>query len=736
MPTLALIGLCAHAQTPIYQDPHQTPDARANDLIQRLSLKDKIGLLGFVSPGVPSLAIPRYVWWNEGLHGVARAGEATVFPQAIGAAATFDDGLLRVEGDAVSTEARAKYNMSVAEGHRQQYLGLTFWAPNINIFRDPRWGRGQETYGEDPYLTGRMGSAYVLGLQGNDPLHLKAAACAKHFAVHSGPEATRHSIDVQVDEDELRETYLPAFHTLVDSGVESVMCAYNRVNGEPCCTGHTLLRDILRDEWHFKGHVVSDCGALDDIWERHKALPDAATVAAEAIKTGVNVDCSDLLQVNAEQAIQRGLLTEADVNKDLLPNLRTAFHLGLYDDPSISPYRNYGADSVAGAYHRQIALRMAEESMVLLRNDGTLPLKAANVKTLLVAGSNAASADALLGNYHGTSSHMVTFVEGITAIAGPATGVEYDLGCDPKDTVHFGGTWVASSSDVVVAVIGLTPQVEGEEGDAFLSDAGGDKKTLSLPAGQLAYIRALRRATRKPIIAVVTGGSAMDVDALAPYVNAIIVAWYPGQEGGTALANILFGKTVPSGHLPVTFYKSVADLPAYDNYHMKGRTYRYFDGAVEYPFGFGLSYGKFRYSWQGLSTKPPKPVWEALPPGNIAYPPLKVRSTDTLYFTTSVAHDSISVASDAVVQVYVEYPKVAGKDMPLRELKGFKRVTVPARDNDTAYEGRGAAFVLPLSALRKWDKAHHAWKLYPGTYRVIIGENARDEQMSQEFIVK
>ncbi|TDW97580.1 glycoside hydrolase family 3 protein [Dinghuibacter silviterrae] len=704
VPTLALAGLCAKAQTPVYQDPHQPADARAADLIQRLSLKEKISLLGFVSPGVPHLGIQRYVWWNEGLHGVARAGEATVFPQAIGVAATFDDALLRVEGDAVSTEARAKYNMSVAEGRRQQYLGLTFWAPNINIFRDPRWGRGQETYGEDPYLTGRMGSAYVRGMQGNDPLHLKTAACAKHFAVHSGPEASRHSINVRVNEDELRETYLPAFHTLVDSGVEAVMCAYNRVNDQPCCTGRTLLKDILRDEWHFKGHVVSDCGALDDIWERHKALPDAATVAAEAIKTGVNVDCSNLLQADAETAVQKGLINEEDVNKDLAPNLRTAFHLGLYDDPSLSPYKDYGADSVANAYHQQLALQMAEESMVLLRNDGALPLKAANVKTMLIAGSNATSADALLGNYHGTSSHMVTFVEGITAIAGPATGVEYDLGCDPKDTVHFGGTWVASFSDVVVAVIGLTPQVEGEEGDAFLSDAGGDKKTLSLPAGQLAYIRALRKATHKPIIAVVTGGSAMDVDALAPFVNAIIVAWYPGQEGGAALANILFGRVAPSGHLPVTFYKSVADLPAYDDYHVKGRTYRYYEGEVEYPFGFGLSYTTFSYSWAG---KPQK-------------------IGDTLRFAVQVTAKSDSIPAVAVPQVYIEYPSVPGKLMPVRELKQFARVT----------PGAIQPFAIPLSALRKWDAEHHDWKLYPGTYRLVIGENSRDEQLSYKFIVK
>ena len=739
MPTLALATLSARAQTPAYQDPQQPAAARVTDLLHRLSLKEKIGLLGFVSPGVPRLAIPRYVWWNEGLHGVARAGEATVFPQAIGAAATFDDALLHREADAISTEARAKYNLSVAQGRRQQYMGLTFWSPNINIFRDPRWGRGQETYGEDPYLTGRMGAAFVKGIQGSDPLHLKAAACAKHFAVHSGPESTRHSIDVQVNEDELRETYLPAFHTLVDSGVESVMCAYNRVNSEPCCTGHTLLKDILRDEWHFQGHVVTDCWALDDIWERHKALPDRVTVAAEAIKTGVNMDCSDLLQADAEQAVQKGLITEADIDKALAPNLRTAFHLGLYDDPSVSPYKGYGADSVSNDYHRALALKMAEESMVLLKNDGVLPLKAEDVKTMLVTGSNAASADALLGNYHGISAHLVTFVEGITAVAGPTTGLEYDMGCDPRDTSHFGGTWVAGSSDAVVAVIGLTPQFEGEEGDAFLSDAGADKKTLSLPAGQLAFIRALRKATKKPIIAVVTGGSAMDVDALAPYVNAIIVAWYPGEQGGAALANILFGKIAPSGHLPVTFYKSLADLPAYDNYHMEGRTYRYFKGPVAYPFGFGLTYGSFKYDWGTFPTvRKPQGGWTAYPPLTVLpsyYKTPVVRPGDTLYFSAGIFHEGPS-AADAVPQVYIEYPTVAGKTMPLKELKDFRRVTVPRKDNDTAYSGSTASFAIPLNSLRKWDSAHHVWKLYPGKYRLVIGENALDERLTADFIVK
>ncbi len=693
-----------------YQNPKAPVDQRVSDLLHQLTLKEKISLLGFISPGVTRLMIPAYVWWNEGLHGVARAGEATVFPQAIGAAASFDDQLLKLEADAISTEARAKYNLSVAQGHRLQYLGLTFWAPNINIFRDPRWGRGQETYGEDPYLTGRMGSAYVRGIQGDNPLQLKAAACAKHFAVHSGPEATRHSINVQVGEEDLRETYLPAFHTLVDSGVETVMCAYNRVNDQPCCTGKTLLKDILRNEWNFQGHVVTDCGALDDIWERHKALPDRVTVAAEAIKAGVNLDCSDLLQNDALQAIDKGMITETDIDKALTPNLRTAFKLGLYDEPSASPYKAYGADSVNNDYHQALALKMAEEGMVLLKNDGVLPLRKDTLKTMLVTGSNAANVDALLGNYHGVSSTMVTFTDGIVKAAGPAIGIEYDLGCDPKDTTHFGGIWISQGSDVTIAVIGQTPSVEGEEGDAFLSEAGGDRMSLSLAAGQIAFLKALRKATTHPIIAVVTGGSAMDINAIAPYADAIVLAWYPGAQGGTALANILFGKS-PSGHLPLTFYKRISDLPPYKDYNMKGRTYRYFDGAVEYPFGFGLSYAQFSYQWalQPVATYSPK---------------------DTIHFGASigvVSNKGVG-APVAVPQVYISYPLVKGKNMPLKELKGFQRVSVT--------DQRTVSFSIPLSSLAKWDPMLHKFRVYPGTYRMVIGENSRDEKLICTFKVQ
>jgi len=606
---VVLCSVSAFAQkSPLFRDASQPMAARVNDLLTQLTDSEKVSLLGYRSHPVERLSIPAYNWWNEALHGVARAGDATMFPQAIGMAATFDPSLLQQAGDYISTEARAKYNLSAGVGRPQQYMGLTFWSPNINIFRDPRWGRGQETYGEDPYLTASMGVAFVHGIQGNgdrggDPLtgqYLKATACAKHFAVHSGPEANRHTFDAIVDEKDLRETYLYAFKKLVDSGVESVMCAYNRVNGEPCCSGPTLLHRILREEWKFKGHVVTDCGALDDIFERHKVLDGPVATAAAAIRAGVNLDCSNVLQKDALQAIRQGLLTHADLDSALAPLLRTQMKLGFFDSKDHHPYSSYGPDSIHSPAHIALARAMAQKSMVLLKNEkGVLPIALDKIHSIMITGPNAYSFDALSGNYHGVASHMVSFVEGITTVAGPGTRIEYDQGSDYSDTIHFGGTWAASNADLTIAVIGLTPVMEGEEGDAFLAPHGGDKVDLNLPAAHIAYIKALRKSIRsKPLIAVVTAGSAIDLSTIEPYVDGIVLAWYPGEQGGNALADILFGKVSPSGRLPVTFYRSLADLPSYKDYSMKGRTYRYYDGPVQYPFGYGLSYTSFAYSWE------------------------------------------------------------------------------------------------------------------------------------------
>lgn len=706
----------AQQKTYAYKNQNLSIDKRVDDLLKQLTIEEKISLLGFESKAVKRLDIPQYNWWNESLHGVARAGKATVFPQALGMAASFNDNLLNEVANAISTEARAKNNMAVAKDRRLQYMGLNFWSPNINIFRDPRWGRGQETYGEDPFLTGKMGTAYVKGLQGTDSKYMKAAACAKHFAVHSGPEKNRHSIDVIVDEKDLRETYLYAFKKLVDAKVETVMCAYNRVNSEPCCTGKTLLKDILRNEWKFGGHVVTDCWALQDIYESHKTLPNSVTVAAEAIKAGVNMDCSGLLQKDAINALNQKLITQKDIDNALAPTLRTQFKLGFYDKAEDNPYRKYGIDSIANTYHRNLSRKMAEQSMVLLKNGEVgekktklLPLKKEDYKSMVVVGPNAASLDALLGNYHGITDKAVNFVEGIAGAVDPDTRVEYDMGCDFTDTKNFGGVWAASMADLTIAVIGFTPVYEGEEGDAFLADGKGDRKNMDLPASHIAYIKALRKGTKTPLVAVVTGGSAVDISAIEPYVDAIVFAWYPGEQGGTALANLLFGKVSPSGHLPVSFYKSFSDLPDYNSYAMAGRTYRYFDKEVQYPFGFGLSYTTFGYNW-------------------IQKPENTKTTSDKISMQIKIDNTG-NYDADEVSQVYIEYPNV--DRMPLKELKAFKRTSI------TKGKSQIVTLEIPLQELQKWDDTKKQFKIYEGKYKVKIGSNSRDAMLETNFeIVK
>jgi len=706
-----LIGnTCLKAQTPVYKDMSKPLDERVRDLVSRLTLEEKVSLLGYNSKAVPRLGIPAYNWWNEGLHGVARAGEATIFPQAIGMTATFNDSLVKQVSTVISTEARAKYNLAITKDRHLQYMGLTFWTPNINIFRDPRWGRGQETYGEDPFLTATIGSAFVRGLQGDDPKYLKASATAKHFAVHSGPEAVRDKFDAIVDEKDLRETYLYAFHALVSNAhVESVMSAYNRVNGVPNSINKMLLTDILRKEWGFKGHVVTDCGALDDVFDTHKTLPGPVETAAAAIKAGINLDCSTVLQNDVIKAINQKLLTEKEVDQRLFELLRTEFKLGFYDDPNSIPFHSYGADSVHNASHIALARKVAQQSMVLLKNSNNiLPLNKANYSSMMIIGPNAAAFDPMVGNYHGVTTKVVNFVEGITAAVDPSTRIEYDLGADYTDTVHFGGTWAAGNSDVTIAVIGLSPVLEGEAGDAFLSKSGGDKKDLSLPASEIAFMKRLRHDVKKPIIAVITAGSDVDISAIEPYADAIVLAWYPGEQGGNAFADLLFGKISPSGHLPVTFYKSIKDVPDYEDYSMKNRTYRYFSAPVQYPFGFGLSYTTFDYQTKVSPAK-------------------KYKLKDTLTVTLQVKNTG-KMNGDEVVQAYIEYPKI--DRMPIKELKGFKRVTV-------TQDGQQLVTIkIPIAELQKWDLQKHSWMLYPGEYKLMLGSNSQDEKLSFPFTVR
>ena len=695
----------AQDSIPVFRQSSAPMDARVTDMLNRLTVSEKIGLLGYQSKAVPRLGIPAYNWWNEALHGVARAGSATVFPQAIGAAASFDDKLLQDCADAISTEARAKYNLAAGTGLHQQYMGLTFWSPNINLFRDPRWGRGQETYGEDPFLTGTMGSAFVKGIQGRTPGHLKASATAKHFAVHSGPEKERHGFNAVVSDTDLRETYLYAFKKLVDSGVEAVMVAYNRINGQPAATGKYLLRQILYGEWGFKGHVVTDCGALEDVYQGHKTITDPVEVAAAALEAGVDLDCSNLLQSDLQLALDRKLLSPKAIDSALAAILRTQFRLGFYDDPTSSPYAGYGKDSIENEYHRGLARKMAQESIVMLKNDsGLLPLSESKYHAIMVVGPNAASLDALLGNYHGVSRHTVNFVEGITNAVSPATRIEYDMGSDYKDSSRFGGIWAASNAAVTVAVLGLTAVYEGEEGDAFLAENGADRKDLSLPASQIAYMRKLRKGIKTPIVAVITAGSDIDVSSIAPYCDAILYAWYPGEEGGNAVADVLFGKVSPSGHLPVTFYNSVNDLPPYSSYAMKGRTYRYFPGKVQYPFGFGMSYSKFEMNW----SKAPEV------------------KHDSLFFSISVKNTG-GVRADEVLQVYLRYPE--NENLPIKELKAFRRLSLENGAEATA------SFVIPASEINKWNEQLRCWTIVPGNYTLVAGENADDARLRSTFVM-
>lgn len=574
----------------------ETARKRAKELVGKMTLEEKASQLKFDAPAIPRLGVPAYNWWNEGLHGVARAGVATVFPQAIGTAAAFDTDLTEKIGDVIATEGRAKYNAYAAEGDRDIYKGLTFWSPNVNIFRDPRWGRGHETYGEDPYLTGELGAAFVDGLQG-DGEYLKAAGCAKHFAVHSGPEALRHKFDAKASKKDMRETYLPAFEKLVKRAkVEAVMGAYNRTNGEPCCGSKTLMEDILRGEWNFEGHYVSDCWAIRDFHTNHMVTDTAEESAAMALKAGCDVNCGNTY-LHIMKAYEQGLVSEDDITLAAERLFTTRFLLGLFDE---TEYDKIGYDKLECREHLALADRAAAESVVLLKNDGILPLKKENLKAIGVIGPNANSRAALIGNYHGTSSRYITVLEGIQDAVGENIRVYYSEGCHLfKDRVESLGlrqdriseaVAVAKNSDVVILCLGLDETLEGEEGDTGNSYASGDKVDLLLPEVQRELLEAVVK-TGKPVVLVNMTGSAMDLRFAQEHCNAVVQAWYPGARGGRVVADILLGEISPSGKLPVTFYHDTEELPDFEDYSMKGRTYRYFTGEVLYPFGYGLTYG-------------------------------------------------------------------------------------------------------------------------------------------------
>lgn len=575
-----------------FRDPDLPLTRRIDDLVARLDRAEKIGQLMHDSPAIPRLGLPAYNWWNEGCHGVGRNGRATVFPQNIALGATFDPDLVRLVGRAIALEARAKHHAAARAqvGATQQYQGLTFWTPNINLFRDPRWGRGQETFGEDPCLTGALGVALVRGLQGDDPRYLTVAACAKHLAVHSGPEALRHGFDARVSERDLHESYLPHFKQLVEAGVEAVMGAYNRVNGEPCCASGALQK-ILRHEWGFAGHFVSDCGAVDDFHRGHGVTPGPVESAALALTHGCDLNCGCTYH-DLQEALRRGLITPEDMDQAVRRVLRTKFRLGFFDPPARVPDSDAPMTVVNSPAHRELARRAAEQSIVLLKNTGVLPL-ARDLRNLMIVGPGAASVDVLLGNYFGLNPQLVTILEGLTSRAPEGLRLGYSAGCLPAGAATTppspAALYECSCADVTIAVLGTLPVYEGEEGDAFASRIAGDREAIELADSQRVLLEKLR-ANRKPVVLILTGGGALACPDAHEWCDAILHVWYPGCEGGHAVARVLFGDAEPGGRLPVTVPRATADLPAFENYGMAGRTYRFATTPPLYPFGYGLGY--------------------------------------------------------------------------------------------------------------------------------------------------
>ena len=697
----------------IYKDTSRSFKERAEDLVSRMTLEEKVSQLGYGAPAIPRLGIPAYNWWNECLHGVARAGIATVFPQAIGMAASFNEKLMHDVAAAISDEGRAKHHEFVRQGDTGIYKGLTFWSPNINIFRDPRWGRGHETYGEDPYLTGRMGVAFVKGLQGDHPKYLKAVATPKHYAVHSGPEPLRHEFDARVSKKEMRETYLPAFkETIKEGGAASIMGAYNRTNSEPCCASPTLLKKILREEWGFDGYVVSDCGAVEDIYAHHKVASSREEAAAMAVKNGCDLCCGQIFG-SLTEAVRQGLIDEHTIDQAAIRLFEARFKLGMFDPAEEVPYARIPYEVNDCDEHRKLAAKMAREGIVLLKNEGdVLPLKK-GLKTIAVIGPNADSKKVLLGNYNGTPSEYVTILEGIRRKVSPGTKVYYAEGCDL--TASHDGYWgeearrefseavsAAQRSDAVIMCMGLSPDLEGEEGDAANSDGGGDKTSLKLPGVQQELLKEILK-TGKPVVMVILNGSPVAVNWAQDNIPAILEAWYPGEEGGTAVADVLFGDYNPAGRLPVTFVKSLDDLPPFTDYSMKGRTYRFAEKEPLYPFGFGLSYTKFEYDNMTLNSH-------------------SINAGDSLEVSADVCNTG-SMAGDEVVQLYLKDVDASVR-VPIWELKGIKRIHLKPGQKQSV------KFTVTARQMALIDEEGKA-VLEPGIFTVFVGGSQPDERSCQ-----
>lgn len=679
----------------IYTNPDQPMAARIDDLVRRMSLAEKAAQMRDTAPAIPRLGIPAYEYWNEALHGVARKGIATVFPQAIGLAAMWDEAFHRQLADAISTEGRAKKG------------GLTFWSPNINLFRDPRWGRGQETYGEDPFLTGRLGVAFIKGMQGDDPKYLKAMACAKHYAVHSS-EAGRSARNVAPSFQDLYDTYLPQFEAAVrEGGVMNVMAAYNALYGEPCASNRFLLVDTLRTKWGFEGHVVSDCGGVNNIYTAHKTVATPEEASARAVLAGLDLECGTTLRA-LPKAVEKGLITEARIDEALKRVLEARFLLGMFDPPERVPYSSIPPSKNDCPEHQAMALRAAEKSIVLLKNEGLLPLDRAKFKRIAVIGPNADDAQMMDGNYNGTPSKPVTLLAGIKAAA-PGAEVVYEQGVmldlkqgttlNPDDPSFRKAVEAARSADAVIYVGGINLKFENE---------GHDRAAIELPACQTAMLKALRD-TGKPVVFVNCSGSAMAMPWEAENLPAILQAWYPGQAGGTAVANILFGSVNPSGHLPVTFYRSTEELPPFLDYSMANRTYRYFTGKPLFPFGHGLSYTTFDYGKIGLSRG-------------------SVKATDTISLTIPVTNTG-KREGDEVVQVYYRPTDRKGSKL-IKALCGFQRVSVPPGKSVEAQ------IEIPVSRFRCWNDAKKDYIIPPGKYVIEVGSSSSDIRQTVPLTVE
>jgi len=668
-------------------------DTRISALIKEMTLEEKISQTVNESAAIPRLGIPGYNWWSEALHGVARSGRATVFPQAIGLAASFDPVLLERIGDAVSDEARAINNHLLNNGYPQRlYQGLTFWSPNVNIFRDPRWGRGQETFGEDPFLTGTIGAAYIKGLQGCDPRYLKVAACAKHFAVHSGPEALRHEFNAIASPKDLRETYLPAFKKCVDAGVEAVMCAYNRTNNEACCGSNLLLQDILLDEWNFKGHIVSDCGALDNFHKRHGVSANSAESAALAILRGVDINCGDTYSKSLKEAFNKKLITMDDLDARLKRSLKTRFKLGMFDDAKANPFRAIGPEVINDAAKKKLALESAQKSIVLLKNDHALPLDP-NLRIIFMTGPLAGENLSLVGNYNGLSSEMRTIAEGVASKVSPSTAMEFRQGAlltteNKNDMDWFSGH--AKEADATIVTLGLTLLLEGEEGESLASPNRGDILDMKLPESQLVLLRKVSEKAKeagKKVITVICSGMPLDLREVTELSDAVLYAWYPGERGGDAVADIIFGNVSPSAKLPITFPKSIDQLPPFEDYSMKGRTYKYMTESPLYPFGFGLSYAKLEW-------------------GNAKVSNTSIQKDQSIDVSVELKNTG-SINADEVVQLYLSINDVK-EELPISSLVNFKRVSIEKGANSNV------SFSVPYNEFSfinsKGEKIQHKGK--------------------------